>query len=68
MPLPPRVSIVGASGALGQGLAREQGQVVVMGHSSPRTLERLLAWLSTMEDRRFLLAPVSALTKGHKDK
>ncbi len=49
-------------------LAREQGQVVVMGHSSPRTLERLLAWLSTIEDRRFLLAPVSALTKGYKDK
>lgn len=49
-------------------LAREQGQVVVMGHASPRTLERLLAWITTIEDRRFLLAPVSALAKGHRDK
>ena len=49
-------------------MAREQGQVVVMGRSSPRMLERLAAWTATIEDRRLLLAPVSALAKGHRDK
>ena len=37
---------------------------VGLGHPYPRTLERLLAWAATLEERGFVLAPVSAVVKG----
>jgi uncharacterized protein len=45
-------------------LAQEQHFVVVAISATPTTLRRVQAWLSTLDTRRFVLAPVSAVTTG----
>lgn len=54
--------------ARAEAMAREHGQVIVQGRAGPRTLERLSAWIATLEGQRLLLTPMSALAKGQKDK
>jgi polysaccharide deacetylase 2 family uncharacterized protein YibQ len=44
-------------------LAKELGEVVVMGFLYPVTLERVANWAKTLEKRGMVLAPVSALAK-----
>lgn len=44
-------------------LARKIGEVVVMGSLYPVTLERVAKWAATVENRGFVLAPVSAIAK-----
>jgi polysaccharide deacetylase 2 family uncharacterized protein YibQ len=42
-------------------IARERATGVVLAASYPKTLERLRAWISALDDRRYVLAPVSAV-------
>jgi len=44
-------------------LARRSGRAVALGYSYPVTLERVAAWAQTVEERGFVLAPVSALAR-----
>jgi polysaccharide deacetylase 2 family uncharacterized protein YibQ len=41
--------------------ARSSG--VVLAYPYPAVLERLRAWMSALDDRRYVLAPVSAVAK-----
>ena len=42
-------------------IARERSVGVALARPYPKTLERLRAWISALDDRRFELAPVSAV-------
>jgi polysaccharide deacetylase 2 family uncharacterized protein YibQ len=42
-------------------IARERATGVVLAGPYPKTLERLRAWISALDDRRCVLAPVSAV-------
>ena len=45
-------------------LARANGAAVAMGRPYPATLERLRAWVRSLDDRGFVLVPITALAKG----
>jgi polysaccharide deacetylase 2 family uncharacterized protein YibQ len=42
-------------------IARERATGVALAAPYPKTLERLRAWISALDDRRYVLAPVSAV-------
>ena len=44
-----------------EAIARDTGYAVAIGHAYPVTLERLAAWLPTLAERGFALAPISAV-------
>lgn len=45
-------------------IAGERSVGVALARPYPKTLERLRAWISSLDDRRFVLAPVSAVVGG----
>lgn len=45
-------------------VARSQGYAVGIGFPYPVTLERLAAWIPTLQEKGFVLAPVSAIAKA----
>lgn len=55
-----RVAIDGKLAEL-EMVARRQGHAVGIGFPFPVTIERVAAWANTIEDRGFVLAPVSAV-------
>jgi polysaccharide deacetylase 2 family uncharacterized protein YibQ len=55
-----RVAIDGKLAEL-EMVARRQGHAVGIGYPFPVTIERVAAWADTIEDRGFVLAPVSAV-------
>lgn len=55
-----RVAIDGKLAEL-EMVARRQGHAVGIGFPFPVTIERVVAWANTIEDRGFVLAPVSAV-------
>lgn len=55
-----RVAIDGKLAEL-EMVARRQGHAVGIGFPFPVTIERVAAWSNTIEDRGFVLAPVSAI-------
>ena len=42
-------------------IAHSQGGAIAIIHAYPNSIERLLSWIESMEDRKLTLAPVSAL-------
>jgi polysaccharide deacetylase 2 family uncharacterized protein YibQ len=42
-------------------IADTRASGVVLGYANPAILERLRAWMSGLDDRRYVLAPVSAV-------
>ncbi len=44
-------------------LARRQGSAIAVGYPYPVTIERLAAWIKTLEKRGLVLVPVSALVR-----
>ena len=55
-----RVAIDGKLAEL-EMVARRQGHAIGIGFPFPVTIERVAAWSSTIEDRGFVLTPVSAI-------
>lgn len=42
-------------------IARRNGRAIAIGHPKPQTIEALRAWLPTLEEKGFVLVPVSAV-------
>lgn len=51
-----------------EGVARSQGYGLAMGFPYPVTIERVAEWAATVEDRGFVIAPVSALGRLELDR
>jgi hypothetical protein len=49
-------------------IARETGTAVAMGSRTPLTLERLAAWLPTLAEKGFALAPITAVINRQRDR
>jgi polysaccharide deacetylase 2 family uncharacterized protein YibQ len=47
--------------AILEAIARERSVGIALARPYPKTLERLRAWMSALDERRFVLAPVSAV-------
>ncbi|HET8726143.1 MAG TPA: divergent polysaccharide deacetylase family protein, partial [Alphaproteobacteria bacterium] len=50
-----------------EALAREQGYAVGMAYPYPVSFERLAAWIPTLEEKGFVLAPISAIAAAPQD-
>src|SRR5690606_38194193 len=44
--------------------ARRKGAAIVIGHPHPETVESLSIWLSELEDKGFVLVPLTALVEA----
>ena len=51
-------SAIGRQIQLMEELARENGNVIAIGHPYPETLKALMAWSKTIKERGFRLAPL----------
>jgi polysaccharide deacetylase 2 family uncharacterized protein YibQ len=47
-----------------EGIAREAGSAVAIGHPYDETIQALRAWLPTLETKNIALVPISALVEG----
>lgn len=50
-----------------ENVTRRQGSAVGMGYAYPVTIDRILMWVKTLEQKGFVLAPVSANVQGSEN-